>query len=197
MKYAIGGEIRIAYERSSCDNGGDIRPTPTTRNAVHLLKAAHTTLIEGISSIPMVAAAAALQETAQAMARMTFPLSLLLLLHPTPPLHTSISGSSHFPYAFNPNHIPLPSSLLPTNWMHAPTLLSRKPAHTPPVFFNNIPTHFPSFPTSNPQKIPLFPNHNLPPFYAHTPPFFTHDPPSTSTRFQYSTPPSKFPPACI
>ena len=112
----------------------------------------------------------------------------------TPPLHTSINGSSHFPYAFNPNHIPLPSSLLPTNWMHAPTLLSRNPPHTPPLFFNNIPTHFPSFPPSNPQKIPLFPNHNLPPFYAHTPPFFTHDPPSTSTRFQYSTPHSKFPP---
>ena len=45
-------------------------------------------------------------------------------LLPTPPLQTISNVPPHFPYAFNPNYIPPPpSSLLPTNFIHAPHFL--------------------------------------------------------------------------
>ena len=115
-------------------------------------------------------------------------------LLPTPSLQTISNIPSHFPYSFNPNHAPPPPSLLPTNLMHAPPLFSINPPHTPPPFFNHAPMHFPP---NNPHNVSLFPNYTPPPFHAfptHTPPFFTHNSPSTSSRFQYSTAPSKFPP---
>ena len=196
-RYAIGGEIRTAYERSSCDNGGGYTAYPHCEERRTSFESGTHDFNRRQLVYPHGGGGFAEDGTSHGTNDLgpSFPPPPPPLL-PTPPLHTSTSKSSHFPYAFNPNHVPLSSSLLPTNWMHTPTLLSRNPPHTPPLVFNNIPMHFPSFPPSNPQNVPLFPNHNPPPFYAHTPPFFTHDTPSTSTRFQYSIPPSKFPP-CV
>ena len=118
-------------------------------------------------------------------------------LLPTPPLQTISNVPPHFPYAFNPNYIPPPpSSLLPTNFIHAHPFSINFP-RTPPPKFNYTPTHFPLFPPNNPHNISLFSNYTPPSYQAfptHTPPFIAHNSPSTSNRFQYSTPPSKFPP---